>query len=406
MKKILQLTLGVMTALGGFVDLGQIVFTMQAGALFGYALIWTIALGTVAIILYMEMCGRVAAVTHEAVFGVVRRQLGERLGVFTLVASNLLNLITCTAELGAIGIILHLLTGWNQQLLTVAGALILGALVWLLHFQWIERTFGLWGLLMIVFGVAAWKLHGALPPPPPSPLHGRHATLLYGYFAVGIFSALLMEYEVHFYSSGAIEEKWDASALSENTMIAVSGTALGALITVALLVLGALVFLPRGIFPELLPSTAMPPALALGHAGLTLALLGMLATISSAAVETALCAGYNTCQFFRLKWDKNLPPREVPKFTIAWVGTLALGTLIAVTGIQPLKLVDYSIILGMVLMPLTYYPILTAAGDKERMGKHASKGVLNAAGWVFLVLIVIAALIALPLTFLTHLGQP
>ncbi|PYS38163.1 MAG: hypothetical protein DMG14_18720 [Acidobacteria bacterium] len=39
MKKILGLTLGIMPALGGFVDLGQIVFTMQAGALFGYALL-------------------------------------------------------------------------------------------------------------------------------------------------------------------------------------------------------------------------------------------------------------------------------------------------------------------------------------------------------------------------------
>ena len=50
MKKILGVTLGIMTALGGFVDLGQIVFTTQAGALFGYQLMWAIALGTAAII--------------------------------------------------------------------------------------------------------------------------------------------------------------------------------------------------------------------------------------------------------------------------------------------------------------------------------------------------------------------
>ena len=54
-----------MTALGGFVDFGQIVFTLQAGASFRYALLWPIALGTAAIIAYMEMCGRVAVVTKE-----------------------------------------------------------------------------------------------------------------------------------------------------------------------------------------------------------------------------------------------------------------------------------------------------------------------------------------------------
>ena len=54
-EKILGITLGIMTALGGFVDLGQIVFTTQAGALFGYQLMWAIALGTAAIIICMEM---------------------------------------------------------------------------------------------------------------------------------------------------------------------------------------------------------------------------------------------------------------------------------------------------------------------------------------------------------------
>src|SRR5690348_7845483 len=66
MKKLLGITLGIMTALGGFVDLGQIVFTTQAGALFGYKLMWAIALGTAAIIVYMEMCGRIAVVKTVA----------------------------------------------------------------------------------------------------------------------------------------------------------------------------------------------------------------------------------------------------------------------------------------------------------------------------------------------------
>src|SRR5437762_9573539 len=100
MKKVLQLTLGIMTALGGFIDLGQIVFTMQAGALFGYRLMWAVALGTAAIIVYMEMCGRIAVVAREPVFAVVHARLGFPLGLVTLIASNLLNVITCAVELG------------------------------------------------------------------------------------------------------------------------------------------------------------------------------------------------------------------------------------------------------------------------------------------------------------------
>src|SRR6184192_1339420 len=153
MRKLLGVTLGIMTALGGFVDLGQIVFTMQAGALFGYGLLWAIVLGTAAIIVYMEMCGRVAVVAHEPVFAVVRDRFGFRFGLVVLIASNLLNLATCAAELGGIAIILQLLTGWDEKLLLLIAAIILGMIVFGFKFQWIERAFGLAGVAMTVFAI-------------------------------------------------------------------------------------------------------------------------------------------------------------------------------------------------------------------------------------------------------------
>jgi Mn2+/Fe2+ NRAMP family transporter len=121
MRRLLGITLGIMTALGGFVDFGQIVFTLQAGASFRYALLWPIVPGTAAIIVYMEMCGRIAVIAREPVFAIVRDRLGKRMGLTVLVASNLLNLITCAAELGAIAIVLHLLTGRPEKML-LAGA--------------------------------------------------------------------------------------------------------------------------------------------------------------------------------------------------------------------------------------------------------------------------------------------
>src|SRR5438093_2613513 len=114
-------------------------------------------------------------------------------------------------------------------------------------------------MLMFVFAVAAVKLHpdwiqlvrGLMPRcTQPDMKH----SLLYAYFAVGIFSAMLMEYEVHFYSSGAIEEGWKPKDLGENTAVATVGSVLGATLTCALLLLGALIFLPRGSFPDTLPA--------------------------------------------------------------------------------------------------------------------------------------------------------
>lgn len=411
MKKLLGITLGIMTALGGFVDLGQIVFTTQAGALFGYQLMWAIVLGTAAIIVYMEMCGRVAVVAREPVFAVVRTRLGFPLGLATLVVSNLLNLITCAAELGGIAIVLHLLTGWPEKVVLVVASLLLATLVFALQFDWIERTFGLAGLTMITFAVAAVALHpdwhqlarGILPSfSQPDSKHG----VLYAYFAVGIFSAMLMEYEVHFYSSGAIEEDWTAKDLGENFMVAALGSVLGSLLTVALLALGAMVFLPRQIFPEVLSSAVFVGAYPFAQKALVLALLGTLACIAGAAVETALAGGYNVCQFFNLPWGKSRKAKDAPVYTVTWVGMFAVGLIIALTGVRPLQLVNISIIFGMVIMPLTYYPILRVAADKNIMGKHVNSKLDTVVGVIFLVLITAAAIAAIPLMVVTHSGSP
>ncbi|HZQ44437.1 MAG TPA: Nramp family divalent metal transporter [Acidobacteriaceae bacterium] len=411
MKKLLGLTFGIMTALGGFVDLGQIVFTTQAGALFGYQLLWSIVVGTLAIIVYMEMCGRVAVVAGEPVFAVVRTRLSKPLGIITLVASNLLNLLTCAAELGGVAIIIHLLTGWPEKLVLLGVGLILPLIVYVSRFQWIERTFGLSGLLMIVFAVSAVVLHPdwhalARGLNPYVHLAGRHQALLYAYFAVGIFSAMLMEYEVHFYSSGAIEEDWKIKDLSENFLVSSFGSALGALLTVALLALGAILFLPHHIFPEQLSSPVLAGAWPYGQKALIIGGLGTIACIGGASIETALSGAYNLCQFFNWPWGKNLPRKSAKIFTATWLGSFLVALIIVLAGVQPLQLVNFSIIFGMAIMPFTYYPILRVAADKNTMGKHVNNRIDTVLGTIFLILIVIAAAASIPLMVLTHIGQP
>jgi manganese transport protein len=411
MKKLLGITLGIMTALGGFVDLGQIVFTMQAGALFGYDLLWVLIPGAAAIIVYMEMCARIAVVAKEPVFAVVRTRLGFPLGFATLIASNLLNLITCAAELGGIAILLRLLTGWPEKLALLGAAFVLLAIVLLSRFQWIERTFGLSGLFMIVFAVSAVTLHpdwhqfsrGFVPTIPAA---DTKRLLLYAYFAVGIFSAMLMEYEVHFYSSGAMEEDWTTKDLSENFMVASLGSILGTGLTAALLTLGVILFLPRGIFPEMLSTTIMAGAFPFGGQALLVAILGALACLGGAAIETALSGAYNLCQFFNLPWGKNQPLKATPVFSASWIGMFVLALLIAATGVRPLQLVNISIVFGMAVMPFTYYPILRTAADKNVMGRHVNRKFDTALGGFFLVLIVAAAIAAFPLMIATHSGRP
>ena len=98
--------------------------------------------------------------------------------------------------------------------------------------------------------------------------------------------------------------------------------------------------------------------------------------------------------------------KEVPAYTTSWMGMLVLACVIALNGISPLNLVNVSVVFGMVIMPLTYYPILRVAADKQIMGIHVNSRVLTISGIVFLIAITVAAIAAIPLMVVTHGGRP
>ena len=406
-----ELTLGIMTAVGGFVDISELVFAAKAGSAFGYALIWVFVVATIGIMTFGEMSGRVAAVAKQPVFNLMRHRLGLKLGLVTLAASLIANLITCAAEVGGVALVLNYLTGAPYRLMAVAGAVVLMASMWVLPFKWIERTYGLLGLFMIVFAVALvaikppWgQIAGGFVPHVPSGLSTKEL-LMFAYFAVAIVSAVMFPYEAYFYSSGGIEEKWGPKDLPMNKITCTVGFGLGSLLSLAILASSAQLFTPANVDPQLLGSSALEAAIPLGSAGLLIALLGMLFAISGAAVETCMATAYSIAQFFGWEWGRHRKPWEAPRFTITWIVLFALALAIILTGIDPMQLVEYAVLFSILVLPLTYLPLLLLAGDKSYMREYANGWAAKSLGWFYFALITAAALGAIPLYFLTSGGQ-
>ena len=407
----LELTLGIMTAVGGFVDISELVFAAQAGSIFGYALIWVFAFSTIGIMVFGEMSGRVAAVAHQPVFNLIRHRLGLKLGLVTLFASLLSTLITCAAEVGGMGLILHYLTGTPYLLMAAVSVVFLMASMWVLPFKWIERSYGLAGLLMLVFAVALVAIHppwdriaGGFVPQVPHGLSQKQL-LQFGYFSVAILSAVMFPYEAYFYSSGGIEEQWKPKDLMTNRVTATLGMGLGSLLAIAILANSAQLFGPVNVGPQTPGTSAMEAAIPLGKTGLLLALLGMLFAVAGAAVETCMANAYSIAQFFGWEWGRHKKPWEAPRFTLAWIACFVLALAIVMTGINVMQLVEYAVLFSIVVLPLTYLPLMLLAGDKSYMREHANKWLAKGLGWLFFAIVTVAAIAAVPLYLLTSGGQ-
>jgi Mn2+/Fe2+ NRAMP family transporter len=406
-KQFLQIALGILSAIGGFVDIGDLVFNTQAGATFGFQLLWVVVIGVVGIIVYSEMCGRVAAISKRPVFDLVRERVGFSAGLGTLVASEIVNLLTCAAEIGGVAIVLKLLSGLPYRYLILLGVIGIIVISWVLPFEWLERLFGYVGLSLLVFAVAAIKVHpdwgnvahGFVPGMP------AHSHAVYLYFVVGLLGAALTPYEVYFYSSGAVEDGWGAKDLRINKITSVIGYGLGAFLSFALMIVAAVLFLPRGIDPQFLGTPALGAQEALGKVGLILALVGILFAVGGAAIETSFSGAYNVAQFFGWQWGKREKPSGAPRFALSWIIIFLLALGIVITGYDPVKITEYSVIFSVVALPLTFLPILLVANDPTYMGRYTNGRISNALGIVYFILILVIAVSAIPLMLITNGGQ-
>jgi Mn2+/Fe2+ NRAMP family transporter len=411
MSKFAEVFLAILTAMGGFVEIGELTFALNVGSQFQYQLLWVVLLGTVGILVYGEIAGRLAAVRHQGIFEQIRGRLGLQFGLVTVLAATLVSLMTCAAEIGGMALLWNLLSGWPYRALLLVACAFLLVSVWLLPFKWIERVFGLGGLLMAVFGYAAVRLHpdwmqvadGFVPRwPTLSPGTGM---AMFAYSGVALFSSILLPYETYFYAAGAVEDKWKPADIPMNRIIVMIGFPLGALLCLALVIVGNEYLGPRHIEAGLPGTALLGVGSVLGRVGVLFALAGMFFAFAGAAIENALTGAYNLGQHFGWPWGKFRAPRRAIRFTLAWAGVFVLATLIVLTGVDPVRVVEYSIVCAVVILPLTYFPLMLVSGDRRLMGVHANGALANTLGWGFFGLVTLAALAAIPLLVMTHGGR-
>jgi manganese transport protein len=402
-KAVFSIALGVIAAIGGFVDIGDLVFNAQAGSSVGTPALWATPVGVVGIMVFAEMSGRIVAVSKKPNFVLVKERYGPRLSLFTLVASLVLTVLTLGAELGGLGFALNYFFDVSVNFFVLVALFAVGATIYFLPFGGIERVFGYFGLALLVYVAASVKLdpdwgeigRGFVPE--------AHSAAVYWYFVVGLIAAALMPYEIYFYSSGAVEEGWDPSDMTVNRANAFVGFGLGGLISVGILVASAQVFKPAGISPTSLGSVALIAQQPYAELGLILALIGILFAVGGATVDTAFSAAYNLAQHQGWKWGKRFRLLDEPRFTLSLAGFLLAGFAIAQTGVDPVELTEYAVIFSIPVLPLTYLPILLVGNDREVMGAHVNGPLARTIGWFYFALICLLALAA-PILFVATNG--
>ena len=402
MKRLLDLTLGIVTSIGGFLEAGSIITALQAGALFGYKLLWAIALGTLGLMLLVEQSGRLAAVSGRTVGDALRERFGINFFVIPLATGLVVSFLVLASEIGGVSLALQMATGISFRWWAMPVAFAGWFLLWKGTFGIVEKGSAILGLVTIVFVVAALKLHpdwgrvgmGLIPTAPD------HDGPRYWYIAVSIIGASISPYLYMFYSSGAVEDGWGTDDLATNKATAVLGMSFGGVLSAAVLIIAALVFLPRGIQVDRYEQAGLllPPVL--GHTGFVLFLASLGIACFGATVEITLAMTYLLAQGLGWDWSENAKPRQHARFSLTYTMTILLAGVVMAAGIDPLKLTNFSMMLTAASLPVTVIPMLVLMNDESLVGEHRNRWFGNVALGGLSIVTIVVLLAAVPLQIL------
>jgi Mn2+/Fe2+ NRAMP family transporter len=261
---------------------------------------------------------------------------------------------------------------------------------------------------MIVFAVVVVLLkpdwgalaHQVLVPSVP----GSEQAATYWYYAIALFGAAMTPYEVFFFSSGAVEEGWTKKDLGQSRLNVFVGFPLGGVLSLAIAASAAIVLLPLGISVTSLSQVVLPVVQGGGLVAFAFVMVGILAATFGAALETALSSGYTIAQYAGWSWGKFRKPAAAARFHLVMIVCLVVAMGILATGVDPIAVTEYSVVFSAVALPLTYIPILVVANDREYMGDAVNGRVVNALALVYLVIILVASIAAIPLMIITGAG--
>ena len=139
MSALVDLILGVVTSIGGFVEVGSISTAAQAGSEFGFQLLWAVAAAALMLGMLLEMSGRLASVSGRSLAAAVRERFGIHFHMVPLTAELLIDILLLAAEIGGAAIAIKLLTGIGFQWWILPIGLVIWVVLWTCGFAAIEH---------------------------------------------------------------------------------------------------------------------------------------------------------------------------------------------------------------------------------------------------------------------------
>jgi NRAMP (natural resistance-associated macrophage protein)-like metal ion transporter len=375
-------------------DSGGILTYSQAGAQYGYTLLWTMLPITIALIVVQEMCARMGVVTGKGLSDLIREEFGLRLTFFVMLALVVVNYTNVVAEFIGIAGSTHLFH--ISKFISVP---LCAALVWYMvvrgSYKSTEKIFIVASLVYIAYIFAgvlsqpSW--HDALLATvqlPPRAVWGEKA---YMYMAVGVVGTTIAPWMQFYLQSSIVEKGIRVKDYATSRLDVVVGSLFTDIVAWFIIVACAATLYVHGMGAIQWASDAAEAMRPLaGDYAFVLFAFGLFNASLFAASILPLSTAYTVCEGmgFESGVDKNF--KEAPLFYWLYTLLIACGAL-TVLVLPDSKLISFAIlsqVLNGVLLPVVIILMLLLINRTDLMGEHKNSRAWNWIAWGTSVIVI------------------
>jgi NRAMP (natural resistance-associated macrophage protein)-like metal ion transporter len=376
-------------------DAGGISVYTQAGAQYGYTLLWSLIPMTIALYVTGEMCARMGVVTGKGLSDLIREEFGFRSTFFVMVTGFFVDLANVVAEFAGVAAAMQIFHVSKYISVPIAAVL-----VWVLvlrgTYRQVEAIFLAACVLYLSYVVSAlfakpdWleaARHTAIPT--------MHFNAGYLVMLTGLVGTTIAPWQFFYMQAGFVEKKVSVRQYPQARADVMIGSVSCMMIVFFIIVCTAATLHAKGltnITDAAEAATALIP-LAGKWAG-TLFAFGLLNASLFAASILPLSTAHVICEGLGFEAGIDNKFKEAPIFYWLYTILIAVGAGIVLLPNAPLwKILIFSQVGNGIWLPVVVIFILLLVNRRDLMGEYVNTLTFNVIAWATAISMIVLTLV-------------
>jgi len=378
-------------------DAGGIWTYSQAGAQFGYGLLWTMIPMTLALIVVQEMTARMGAVTGKGLSDLIREEFGFRITFLLMVGLILTNFGNVVAEFAGIAGSLALfgIPIW-------ASVPVCAALVWIIvvkgSYKSMEKVFLVASFIYLAYilaGVLAhpnWKAAGMATLVPPNIHLFRSSSYLY--MVIGVIGTTIAPWMQFYLQSSVVEKGINEKQYGASRLDVIVGCIFTDVVAWFIVVACAATLFVHGHYDVKDGAEAAQSLRPLaGNYAYILFSVGLFNASLFAASILPISTAYAVCEGLGFESGLDKKFSEAPFFYWLYTGLIVAGAGVILWPHLPLvKITILSQVVNGAVLPFVLIAMLLLINKRELLGRHINSHFFNIVAWLATIIMIVLTL--------------